>query len=222
MLGLILALGVGFIGGAGFTRLPSAFARTSDDEKILVHGYGTAISTEKPPGQQFTLIASNAPNRSFKVVPPGKTFILTDMVYNARGVRQNLTVNLANGRLIPEKPNVPYVADILLQIYLKPTETQETHLCTGYVIPSGNSVMAWTNAGLEADQSVQVAVTGYLINSTDNHSSLAVFVGISLAPKVGLSSPAAVAAPGGGQLTSALGPQIIPAVIGGVVGGVAC
>ena len=164
MLAFILALGVGFIGGAGLTMLPGAFARTADDDKVLVHGYGTAISTEKPPGQQFTLIASNAPNQSFKVVPPGKTFILTDMVYNARRVRQNLTVNLANGRLIPEKPVVPYVADILIQIYLKPTEAQETHLCTGYVIPSGNSVMAWTNAGLEADQSVQVAVTGYLID----------------------------------------------------------
>jgi hypothetical protein len=51
--------------------------------------------------------------------------------------------------------------------------------------------------------------------------SLAVFVGISLAPKVGLSSPAAVAAAGDGRFISALAPQIIPGVIGGLVGGIA-
>ena len=136
-----------------------------DADRIIVHGYGSANSAEPPPGQQFTLIASNAPNRSFKVVPPGKTFILTDMVYNARGVSQNLTVNLANGRLSPEMAEKPYTADILLQTYLKPGEGAETHLCTGYVIPSGHSVMAWTNAGLEPGQWVQVAVTGYLIDA---------------------------------------------------------
>lgn len=51
--------------------------------------------------------------------------------------------------------------------------------------------------------------------------SLAVFVGISLAPKVGLSSPAAAAGAGGGQLGAALKPQILPGFIGGLVGGVA-
>jgi hypothetical protein len=165
---LLLAVVVAFVAGttlAGFSvgrAQGQAGADVSD--KILVHGYGNANSSETPPGQQFTLIASNAPNRSFKVVPPGKTFILTDMVYNARGVRQNLTVNLANGRLTPERPDKPFTADILLQTYLKPGEGAETHLCTGYVIPAGHSVMAWTNAGLEPGQLVQVAVTGYLID----------------------------------------------------------
>jgi len=164
---LLLAIAIAFVGGVTLTQRSGSRAqeKTNDDEnKILVHGYGAANSAEKPPGQQFTLIASNAPQRSFKVVPPGKTFILTDMVYNARGVKENLTVNLANGKLTPDRPEKPYVADILLQTYLKPTEAQETHLCTGYVIPSGHSVMAWTNAGLQPDQWVQVAVTGYLID----------------------------------------------------------
>lgn len=165
---LILAAAVAFVAGATLTEFSGGRARGQavDEEsgKVLVHGYGNATSAETPPGQQFTLIASNAPNRSFKVVPPGKTFILTDMVYNARGVRQSLTVNLANGRLTPEIPEKPYTADILLQTYLKPGEAAETHLCTGYVIPSGHSVMAWTNAGLEPGQWVQVAVTGYLID----------------------------------------------------------
>ena len=164
---LVLFLALAFVGGAALTQISGSHAQeqlNADANKILVHGYGIANSSEKPPGQQFTLIASNAPQRSFKVVPPGKTFILTDMVYNARGVKENLTVNLANGKLTPDRPEKLYVADILLQTYLKPTEAQETHLCTGYVIPSGHSVMAWTNAGLQPDQWVQVAVTGYLID----------------------------------------------------------
>jgi hypothetical protein len=164
----LVVVAVAFIAGAALAEFSGSQARgqaTADDsDKILVHGYGNASSSETPPGQQFTLIASNVPNRSFKVVPPGKTFILTDMVYNARGVKQNLTVNLANGQLTPESPDKPYTADILLQTDLKPGESAETHLCTGYVIPAGHSVMAWTNAGLEPRQWVQVAVTGYLID----------------------------------------------------------
>ena len=167
-LSLLLAMAVAFVAGATLTEFSGSRAQGQSADigadRIPVHGYGNANSSERPPGQQFTLIASNAPNRSFKVVPPGKTFILTDMVYNARGVRQNLTVNLASGRLTPEIQEKPYTADILLQTYLKPGEGAETHLCTGYVIPSGHSVMAWTNAGLEPGQWVQIAVTGYLID----------------------------------------------------------
>jgi hypothetical protein len=51
--------------------------------------------------------------------------------------------------------------------------------------------------------------------------SLAVFVGAILARKVGLSAPAAEAAAGGGQITSALKPQLVPGLIGGVLGGIA-
>ena len=165
---LLLAVTVAFVAGATLTEFSGSHARGQTAEvcgdRILVHGYGHTNSSEQPPGQQFTLIASNTPNRAFKVVPPGKNFILTDMVYNARGVRQNVTVNLANGKLTPETQEKPFTADILLQTYLKPGEGAQTHLCSGYVIPSGHSVMAWTNAGLEPGQWVQVAVTGYLID----------------------------------------------------------
>ena len=49
--------------------------------------------------------------------------------------------------------------------------------------------------------------------------SAAVWIGVALATKVGLSSPAAEAAAGGGQLGAALKPQITPGLIGGVAGG---
>ena len=51
--------------------------------------------------------------------------------------------------------------------------------------------------------------------------SLAVWVGVALASKVGLSSPVAEAAASGGQIGSTLKPQIIPGLIGGLAGGVA-
>jgi hypothetical protein len=164
---LLVAILVAFASGVCVTWRTQTHAQepaSPDANRILVHGYGTAKSTEQPPGEQFTLIASTSPQRSFKTVPPGKTFVLTDMMYNARGVNENLTVNLAKGKLIPDKTPFPYVADIVLQMYLKPGESQETHLCTGYVFPSGYSVMAWTNAGLQPNQWVQVAVSGYLID----------------------------------------------------------
>jgi len=51
--------------------------------------------------------------------------------------------------------------------------------------------------------------------------SLAVLVGVALASKVGLSSPVAEAVAGGGQLSLAFKPQIIPGIVGGLAGGVA-
>ena len=51
--------------------------------------------------------------------------------------------------------------------------------------------------------------------------SVAVWAGVVLASKVGLSSPVAEAAAGGGSFTSALKPQIIPGIIGGLMGGAA-
>ncbi len=50
---------------------------------------------------------------------------------------------------------------------------------------------------------------------------IAILVGVALAPKVGLSSPVAEAAAGGGQLSSAFKLQIIPGLVGGLAGGVA-
>ncbi len=51
--------------------------------------------------------------------------------------------------------------------------------------------------------------------------SVAVLIGVALASKVGLSSPAAEAVAANGQLGSALKPQITPALIGGLTGGIA-
>lgn len=49
--------------------------------------------------------------------------------------------------------------------------------------------------------------------------AVAVLVGVALASKVGLSAPAAQAAAGGNNIISAIKPQIIPGVVGGLMGG---
>lgn len=50
--------------------------------------------------------------------------------------------------------------------------------------------------------------------------AVAIFVGVALASKVGLSSPVAEAAASGGDTLSAFKPQIIPGIVGGLAGGV--
>lgn len=90
-------------------------------------------------------------------MPAGKKFVLTDAVYIAQGsVRQGLTVNVADVR--PENGTDA----ILFQVRISPGESHEVHLCSGYVVPSGHALAAWTNAGLEPEQYVGVSVTGYL------------------------------------------------------------
>jgi hypothetical protein len=164
---LILAVVVGLIVGLVLPEFPIPLlsraqeqANPASENKILVRGHGVALSAQKPPGENFIFYV---PNSSFRVVPPGKTFMLTDMFFNTRGVKQNLTVNLAEAHISTAKPNSPPKADILLQMNFQPGESKETHLCTGYAIASGHAVTAWTNYGLEPDQTVQIVVTGYLI-----------------------------------------------------------
>jgi hypothetical protein len=151
-----LVLGVGLAAGFALNHfLPIRPALAQEAGKILVQGHGRAISSLKPPGEQFTLIAEN--NRSFKVVPAGKKFVLTDVMYETQGsVRQNLVVNIADAN-----PSAN-THDILFQVSLDPGRSDQVHLCSGYVIPAGNTLVAFTKAGLMPEQYVSVFVTGYL------------------------------------------------------------
>jgi hypothetical protein len=55
--------------------------------QVLVHGHGRAVSRLAPPGERVELISSTTPQRSFTVVPDGKQFVLTDVMYEAPGQR---------------------------------------------------------------------------------------------------------------------------------------
>jgi len=155
---IALTLGVGIVVGIGLNHIswpPGVHAQESG--QVLVNGHGRAISHLRPPGEQFTFNTSNARQPSFKVVPAGKKFVLTDVMYISQGsVRQDLTVNIGSA-------NPAYQTHaILFQVRISPGESHELHLCSGYVISSGNALVAFTNAGLAPEQYVSVSVTGYL------------------------------------------------------------
>ena len=163
----ILTLGIGM--GVGFTVSRSTLLSASAQERtqILVRGNGRAISSLKPhDSEKFTLYAVDNSRNSFTVVPSGKRFVLTDVMYIAQGsVRQDLVVNIADASPSPQKsqgPRSEFGHTILFQVRLAPTESDQVHLCSGYIIPAGSSLIAFTNAGLEPEQYVSVAVTGYL------------------------------------------------------------
>ncbi|HEX8138338.1 MAG TPA: hypothetical protein VF544_12170 [Pyrinomonadaceae bacterium] len=161
---VILLLGAGFALGLLMNRaspLQSARAQETANaeqtDRLLIQGQGRAISTLRPPGEQFTLIEAHAPRTSFKTVPQGKKFVLTDAMYIAQGsVRQPVTVNIADAMPGIQKQS------ILFQVRISPGESDQVHLCSGYIIPSGHALVAYTNAGLEPEQYVSISVTGYL------------------------------------------------------------
>ena len=161
----ILTLGVGI--GVGFTVNRSSLRSASAQEptRILVRGHGRAISSLKPHDSEKFILYTDTRN-SFTVVPSGKRFVLTDVMYIAQGnVKQNVVVNIANANpstQIAKGTRSEFGHSILFQVTLSPSESNQVHLCSGYIIPAGSSLIAFTNAGLEPEQYVSVAVTGYL------------------------------------------------------------
>lgn len=161
----LITLGVvlGLFGGLLLNRLPLALTaraqNTINPTQTLVRGNGRAVSRLAPPGEQISLIPSTTPQRSFTVVPAGKKFVLTDVMYQAQvSVHQPVTVNIANANLAAGKH------DILLQVTVGPMKSEQIHLCSGYVIPAGNSLVAYTGYGPEPEQYVSISVTGYLVD----------------------------------------------------------
>jgi hypothetical protein len=160
LLSTVVGLGIGL----GLNRVSSVrpayaqdVANAAQSNRILVQGHGRAASALAPPGEQFSLLPSNAPRTSFTVVPAGKKFVLTDVMYEAQvSVRQTLIVNIANANLAAK------THDILFQVSLEPMKSDQVHLCSGYVIPAGNSLVAYTNYGMAPEQYVSISVTGYL------------------------------------------------------------
>jgi len=160
---IILALGLGLLGGFLVNRLPislTARAQNANNQtQILVHGNGRAVSRLAPPGEKISLIPSTTPQRSFTVVPERKKFVLTDVMYQAQvSVHEPMTVNIANANL-PAGTH-----DILFQVTVEPMKSEQVHVCSGYVIPAGNSLVAYTGLGPGPDQYVSISVTGYLVD----------------------------------------------------------
>ena len=162
---VVLTLVAGMAIGLTLSHLPTLQSASAQKAgQILAAGHGRAVSSVKAvDSEQFNFSTSNT---AFKVVPAGKKFVLTDVMYIAQGsVRQPLAVNIASADPIPQKSNesrVEFGHSILFQVRLSPMESNAVHLCSGYVIPAGSAIIAFTNAGLEPEQYVSVSVTGYL------------------------------------------------------------
>ena len=160
---VILALVLGLFAGFLLNHLPVALTARAQNAinqtQILVHGNGRAVSDLAPPGEQISLISSTAPQRSFMVVPAGKKFVLTDVMYQAQlSVHEPLTVNIANANVPAGKH------DILFQVTIAPMKSEQIHLCSGYAVPAGNSLVAYTGRGPKPEQYVSISVTGYLVD----------------------------------------------------------
>lgn len=157
-----VSLIIGLVVGLSFTHFPQSRAAlaqstATQSNQVLVQGHGRAVSRLAPPGEKVELISSTTPQRSFTVVPAGKKFVLTDVMYQAQvSVRQPVPVNIGNANLSAGKH------DVLFQFIVDPMKSDQVHLCSGYVIPAGNSLVAWTSYGAEPEQFVSIAVTGYL------------------------------------------------------------
>lgn len=150
----VVGLIIGIVAGSTATGRTS---RVSSVPQLLVDGDGRANTSWRPPGETFLLNVRTPPRQTFTVVPAGKKFILTDVVYIAQGsLRQTITINIASAN--PQRQT----HDILFQVRISPGESDDVHLCSGYVIPSGHSLTAFTNAGPTPDQLVSIAVTGHL------------------------------------------------------------
>src|ERR1041385_7877947 len=161
---IVGSLLIGLVVGLLLNRFPqsrSALAQNvaTEANQILVQGHGGAVTRLAPPGEQISLIPSTTPQRSFTVVPAGKKFVLTDVVFQSQvSVQEQVTVNIGNSN--PQRGT----DDSLFQFTAEPMKSDQVHLCSGYVIPAGNSLVAWTAYGPQAGQHVSIAVTGYLVD----------------------------------------------------------
>jgi hypothetical protein len=161
---IILAAGLGLLGGLMLNGLPgsrSTYAQDASEvqcNRILIHGSGVANSSWRPPTENMAHHFSlEGTGLFFKIVPPGKRFVLTDIMLHDKGsVKQKITINMANA--FPQIGK----ANILLQIPFEAGKHEQVHLCSGYVIRGGEALVAWTNAGIEPDQFVNINITGYL------------------------------------------------------------
>ncbi len=165
---IILALVLSFVAGHLLTRvspttsLAQEARKSPQSERVLVRGHARAITSLQSPTRHevFTLMLEGVTNSSFTVVPKGKKFVLTDIMLHPQGsVSETITVNIGSGS---EKG-----AGILTQMRTEPNGYEQASLCSGYVIPAGKSLVAFTGWGPKPEQYVSISVTGYLTDEED-------------------------------------------------------
>lgn len=129
-----------------------------ESDKQLLRGYGRANTSWRVPNhtkEPLTILTS--PQSSFQVIPSKKNYILTDVVFHPQqSVHQTITVNIS--LLDPSKQYVT----ILFQTKVEPNDSKVVNFCSGYAVPAGYSLVAYTGAGYEPEQYVSISFSGYL------------------------------------------------------------
>ncbi|MBK9155727.1 MAG: hypothetical protein IPM25_16220 [Chloracidobacterium sp.] len=165
-----LAITFSFLAGTSLQFLPSTTSVAqgiksySDPEKIIVRMLGSSRSNERPEESKlFRITAENNVLNPIFTVPKGKKLIVTDLMFDARHATQDVVINL-NQRIEDKSSHNFGKSHYLQQVNLRAGESKEINLCTGYVIHAGNGIVAWTQAGLQPNQIVQMSFTGYLVD----------------------------------------------------------
>jgi hypothetical protein len=128
-------------------------------EPVLVRGHGRAVTSLRLPGETMILTISGKSGHPFQVIPFGKDFVLTDvMVIAQASIKEPITVNISTlDHLRPQDP-----PRLLTQRRLQPGGSNDLQLCSGFVVPEGHSLVAYTNASAAPDQFASITVTGRL------------------------------------------------------------
>ena len=146
---LVCGLGIGY----SFAHATSA----EQSEPVLIKGNGRAsTSLRLTQAEWFRLVLPGPTERLFQVVPPGRTFVLTDVMFQSQqNVRQDIVVNIGLARA-DQPPRG------LFQVTIGPNNSRDVHLCSGYEVPEGHGLVAYTGASFAPEQFVSIAVTGHL------------------------------------------------------------
>lgn len=165
---LILCIAVALLSLSGFNSLAESKSQNLDSDKIIVRATGNARTSVRPEASTlFQIVAEDRTSSSITIVPKGKKLVVTDFLFDARYMKEDVVINL--NQRIEDKGSASYQkTQYIQQVALKAGESREISLCTGYVIHAGNGIVAWTNGGLQPDQGVQMHFTGYLIDEDKN------------------------------------------------------
>lgn len=148
---------LGFLGGlcAGYAMNAATLAQ--EPNRVLIKGYGRAsTSLRLTQAEWFRLTLPGVPERTMQVVPPGRMFVLTDVMFTPQqSVREDVVVNIGLARA-DQPPRG------LFQVKIGPNDSHDIHLCSGYEVPEGHGLVAYTGASAQPEQFISVAVTGYM------------------------------------------------------------
>jgi len=148
---------IAFVAGVYAGYAMSLATSAQEPDRSLAKGYGRASSSLRlTQAEWFRLTLPGTPERTIQVIPPGRMFVLTDVMFTPQqSVREDVVVNIGLARA-DQPPRG------LFQVKIGPNDSHDIHLCSGYEVPEGYGLVAYTGASAQPEQFVSIAVTGYI------------------------------------------------------------